>query len=127
VGDPQARLIPLDFTASGYQRILGGPPGNKTLRSGLVQLAPGEAVGDHSTGRKEELIIVLEGEGELKLNGTGSLPISRSSAAYCPPDTEHNVVNTGVACCATSTWCRLLQLDQGLRRKYRARMPGTAR
>jgi quercetin dioxygenase-like cupin family protein len=96
VTDPTPRLIPLDFTSAGYQRILGGPPGNKTLRSGLVQLLPGEDVGDHSTDQKEELIIVLEGEGALKLNGTDALSISRGAVAYCPPDTEHNVVNTGV-------------------------------
>jgi len=95
VSEPAARIIPLDFTVPGYQRILGGPPGNRTLRSGFVQLEPGDAVGEHSTEQKEELIIVLDGEGELQLNGTGSMAIARGLTAYCPPDTHHNVVNTG--------------------------------
>ena len=89
------RVIALDLDTTGYQRILGGPPGSVAMRSGLVQLPPGEAVGEHSTHRKEELIIVLGGEGELRLNGSGSMAIAHGMTAYCPPDTEHNVVNTG--------------------------------
>ena len=93
--EPVPRVIPLDLNTTEYQRILGGPPGSVAMRSGLVQLSPGDAVGEHSTGRREELIIVLEGEGELRLNGSGALAVARGMTAYCPPDTEHNVVNTG--------------------------------
>lgn len=89
------RVIPLDLNTTGYQRILGGPPGTVAMRSGLVQLPSGEAVGEHSTHRKEELIIVLGGEGEFRLNGSGSMEIAQGVTVYCPPDTEHNVVNTG--------------------------------
>ncbi len=91
------KAIHLDMTKTGYQRILGGPPGSVSMRSGLVQLLPGSSVGVHNTGDYEELIIVLEGQGEFRSNGQDALAIGKGVMAYCPPETEHNVVNTGSA------------------------------
>ncbi|MBI4725845.1 cupin domain-containing protein [candidate division TA06 bacterium] len=85
--------IPLD-SQEQYKRLLGGPPQNHCLHSGLVILAPGASVGKHNTGDYEELVIVLEGRGEM-LGAEGSIPIHREQAVYCPPHTEHDVQNTG--------------------------------
>jgi quercetin dioxygenase-like cupin family protein len=88
-------VIALDAGASSYLPVLEGPPGNLTLRSGVVTLDPGSGVGAHSTEDFEELIIVLTGEGELRIMGHAPLAIAVGQAAYCPPQSEHDVVNTG--------------------------------
>ena len=75
--------------------ILGGPPESVSMRSGLVVLSPGGSVGVHSTEGFEELVIVLMGQGEMQITGGDSLSIGEGTAVYCPPETEHNVVNTG--------------------------------
>ena len=93
--NPQPRLISLGGGTSSYLPVLEGPPGSVTLRSGVVTLAPGSSVGMHSTEGFEELIIVLEGQGELQIDGHDPLPIEPGVAAYCPPQSDHDVVNTG--------------------------------
>jgi quercetin dioxygenase-like cupin family protein len=65
------------------------------MRSGLVTLAPGKDVGTHSTEDYEEMIIILEGQGELEAEGAGRRAIGAGQVAYNPPDTRHNVINTG--------------------------------
>ena len=65
------------------------------MRSGLVVLAPQKSVGRHSTGQNEEVLIVLEGKGEMLFSDGHSLPVQASHAVYCPPRTVHDVKNTG--------------------------------
>jgi len=65
------------------------------MRSGLVVLAPQKSVGSHSTGQNEEILIVLEGKGEMLFSDGHSLPVQASHAVYCPPHTVHDVKNTG--------------------------------
>ncbi len=89
------RAIELDMNKPGFQRILAGPPSTVRMKSGLVSLNPGESVGAHNTNDKEELIIVMEGSGEMTFNGYNSIKLSRGGNAYCPPHTEHNIINTG--------------------------------
>ena len=92
---PTAKSIPLHQSAPGYQELLSGAPESVHMRSGLVVLAPGKSVGKHSTQDHEEIVIVLEGSGQMVL-GTGTkLDIAPDSPAYSPPGTEHDVVNTG--------------------------------
>ncbi len=79
---------------NGFQRILGGPPDTVQMKSGLVSLKPGESVGIHNTENKEELIIVMEGEGEMIFEDYNSVGLSWGNHAYCPPYTSHNVINT---------------------------------
>ena len=92
---PEARVIKADTQGKDYVRLLGGPPETLTLRSGAVALQPGKSVGRHSTGTNEELIVVLEGEGALLLHEDQELLLKADTVAYCPPDTEHDVKNTG--------------------------------
>jgi len=92
---PSPQVITLDSTADGYTRILGGPPATITMRSGQLILAPGMSVGRHNTERYEELVVVLAGAGEMRVTGGPTLNIREGTVAYCPPDTEHDIVNTG--------------------------------
>jgi len=92
---PKAKKVELDISGTEYVRILGGPPESVTMRSGYVVLLPSQSVGKHSTDAFEEMVVVLEGEGEM-LYGDGSvLQLKPHVVIYCPPDTEHDVRNTG--------------------------------
>ena len=87
--------IPLDPERGSYIPILDGPPRNIALRSGMVVLKPGESVGTHNTKSYEELIVVLEGQGEMRSTSSPPLAIGTELAAFCPSETEHDVANTG--------------------------------
>jgi quercetin dioxygenase-like cupin family protein len=65
------------------------------LHSGMVCLTPGQDVGSHSTEDYEELLVILEGRGELEAEGLGRKQIASGQVAYNPPNTIHNVFNTG--------------------------------
>jgi mannose-6-phosphate isomerase-like protein (cupin superfamily) len=66
------------------------------MRAGLVVLAPGRSVGRHSTHKNEEIVIVLEGRGEMRFfSGHPPVPLEPGLAAYGPPNTEHDVMNSG--------------------------------
>lgn len=92
---PEPRLIQLDPSASDSMDLFTGPPGTVTMRSGYMVLAPGKSVGKHSTRTYEEAVIVLAGSGEMKIAGGATIKLKPYSIAYCPPATEHDVVNTG--------------------------------
>ena len=92
---PKAKVISLESSGKDYVPILTGPPESVNMRSGLVVLAPGKSVGKHSTEQNEELLVVLEGQGEMTFRDGSKLPVRANSALYCPPQTEHNVTNTG--------------------------------
>jgi len=94
-GSRVPRVVHLDPGATEYTRLLGGPPETVTMRSGEVVLAPGEAVGKHGTDEYEEVVIVLAGSGELRVADGPTLLLTTGSVAYCPPQTLHDVVNTG--------------------------------
>jgi len=65
------------------------------MQSGAVSLQPGETVGKHSTKTNEEILIVLEGEGSFIISKGKQLLMNVNTLLYCPPDTEHDVKNTG--------------------------------
>jgi mannose-6-phosphate isomerase-like protein (cupin superfamily)/catechol 2,3-dioxygenase-like lactoylglutathione lyase family enzyme len=92
---PTAKSISLHQSVLGYQELLTGPPESVRMRSGLVVLAPGKSVGKHNTEDHEEIVIVLEGRGQMMLGDGTRLDITPDSPAYSPPATEHDVINTG--------------------------------
>ena len=92
---PRPTVVALNSASREYVPVLDGPPRSYTMRAGLIELAPGKSVGRHSTERYEELVIVLEGRGEMLFADGSKLPAVANSAVYCPPETEHDVVNTG--------------------------------
>lgn len=66
--------------------------------SGCVTLMPGESVGEHSTKNHEEIIVVLEGSGEVTSEHCDKpLLVQAPAVAYMTPHTLHNVTNTGTA------------------------------
>lgn len=78
-----------------YQRILEGKPQTHGMRSGRVYLEPGKACGQHSTKNHEELLVFLTGQGELALGNGDRLAVGAGKVAYIPPETLHDVQNTG--------------------------------
>jgi mannose-6-phosphate isomerase-like protein (cupin superfamily) len=94
---PQPKIIDAGTGVQEYVRLLGGPPESVTMRSGAVTLTPGKSVGKHSTDNFEELLIILQGSGEFILNDGMQLQMKVNTVLYCPPFTEHDVLNTGTA------------------------------
>jgi mannose-6-phosphate isomerase-like protein (cupin superfamily) len=65
------------------------------MRSALVTLQPGENVGSHNTGGCEELLVFLDGIGEVQAQGFGKQRVSRESVVYIPAANQHDVSNVG--------------------------------
>ena len=92
---PKPKAVQIDPSSTADMRVLGGPPETLTMRSGFVVLLPSESVGKHNTGDYEEAVVVLAGQGEMRLADGTSLRLKPYAVAYCPPGTEHDVTNTG--------------------------------
>jgi len=92
---PKPKVIQANADGKEYLQLLGGPPESITMRSGKVVLQPGKTVGRHSTEGNEELLVLLAGEGLFLLSNGDKLDICAGTVLYCPPDTEHDVRNTG--------------------------------
>ena len=75
--------------------LLQGAPQTSGMRSGFVRLKPGAAVGWHTTGQNEESLVILRGLGEALIDGQQKQPFAAPAFVYIPPDTRHNVSNTG--------------------------------
>jgi len=75
--------------------LLRGAPQTTGMRSGFVRLKPGAAVGWHTTGQNEETLVILRGQGEALIDGQNKQSFAAPAFAYIPPDTRHNVSNTG--------------------------------
>jgi mannose-6-phosphate isomerase-like protein (cupin superfamily) len=79
-----------------YQPLLGGVPQTCGMRSGRVYLKSGEACGQHSTKNHEEVLVFLSGKGTALIGEKEvSLAVGQGKICYIPPDTLHNIKNTG--------------------------------
>jgi mannose-6-phosphate isomerase-like protein (cupin superfamily) len=79
-----------------YQPLLTGKPQTCGMRSGRVYLKPGEECGRHSTKTHEETLVFLSGKGTALVGEEGNaLDVGRGKVCYIPPDTLHNIKNTG--------------------------------
>jgi len=94
-GVPEPKVVLLEPGDKTHLPILGGPPETASMRSGLVTLAPGKAVGAHDTEKNEEFLVPLEGSGELRIAGRAPIAIHPGLVTYAPAHTKHDVVNTG--------------------------------
>jgi mannose-6-phosphate isomerase-like protein (cupin superfamily) len=92
---PQIKSVPLDPGDKSYFLLLKGPPETQSFRSGLVTLAPGKSIGVHNSGQNEEMIVPLEGQGELRFPNHPPLLLKSGLITYAPAHTEHDVTNTG--------------------------------
>jgi len=90
----RARLIRLE-SAERYQRLISRDSGSSGIKAGHVVLKGGENVGSHSTGEREEVIIVLKGRGEARISKDEILKIETDTVLYIPHETEHDIKNTG--------------------------------
>jgi oxalate decarboxylase/phosphoglucose isomerase-like protein (cupin superfamily) len=91
---PQPLTMPL-ICPQGDCPLLKGIPQTTGMRSGFVRLKPGEMVGWHTTGKNEESLVILHGQGKALIDGqTGKLFVA-PAFVYIPPATRHNVQNTG--------------------------------
>ena len=86
--------VPLQCT-QGDCPLLKGVPQTTGMRSGFVRLKTGETVGWHTTGRNEEALVILHGQGEALIDGQAKQPFVAPALVYIPPVTRHNVANTG--------------------------------
>jgi mannose-6-phosphate isomerase-like protein (cupin superfamily) len=93
--NPKARSIAFQTDDRHRVNLLSGPPETRFLKSGYVKLSPGESIGFHSTGRGEEIIVPISGEGEVRFPGAEPFRVSPGFLIYNPPETEHDVINTG--------------------------------
>jgi len=95
MASPQKVLI-IDLNESPEnQRILAGRPQTCGMRSGKVYLAPGKSCGQHSTKDREELLVFLSGRGELLIGEEDVYQVGQGKVTYIPPQTAHDVSNTG--------------------------------
>lgn len=94
---PQIRSVVLDPGDQPYVLLLKGPPETKSFRSGLVTLAPGKSIGVHNSGINEEMLVPLEGEGELRFPDREPIRLRPGIITYAPAHSEHDVFNTGAS------------------------------
>ncbi|MBI4343549.1 MAG: cupin domain-containing protein [Candidatus Omnitrophica bacterium] len=70
------------------------PSRPRGLRSRVVTLRPGEAMAWHSTQRREELILLLEGTLQVELaRPSRRRRLRAGQCAFLPPRTTHRLVN----------------------------------
>ena len=60
----------------------------------LISLLKGEELGDEMHPTVDELYYVVDGEGEIKLNGK-SYPFNEHEVMMVPAGTRHDIINTG--------------------------------
>ncbi|NVO15260.1 MAG: cupin domain-containing protein [Rhodoplanes sp.] len=92
--DQAIKAIPFEPGDQSYVLLLKGPPDTRSFRSGLVTLAPGKSIGVHNSGVNEEMLVPLEGEGELRFPNR-TVRIAPGMVTYAPAHSEHDVINTG--------------------------------
>jgi mannose-6-phosphate isomerase-like protein (cupin superfamily) len=93
VSKPEILVRALPSVDTSYVSMLKSPTSQK-LRSGFVCLKPGISGEEHSTEGYEEMIVFLNGKGELHSTDK-TLPIGQGSIAYVPPHSTHFLKNTG--------------------------------
>jgi len=76
-----------------YKKFLKREKDSIRYSSGIVVLKKGEEVGEHKTDNVEEVIVVLEGEAIIFVEGKKYKKLKSPSVAYIPPNVVHNVVN----------------------------------
>lgn len=79
-----------------FQRLLAGQPQTCGMKAGRVYLALGKDCGKHSTNEREEILVFLSGKGCAVIGETEEkTQVGQGKIAYIPPETEHNIINTG--------------------------------
>ena len=79
---------------SDLQPGLVTPEDSRRIRARVVELQPGEEVGEHSTHENEEVIVVLSGQASVE-SESGAATVCKGQAAFIPQGERHNVKNEG--------------------------------
>ncbi len=78
-----------------FQRLLDKNTQTHGMKSGRVYLEPGANCGQHSTHENEEMLIFLSGQGWAIIDDEPSFEVGQGRVAYIPPETLHDIKNTG--------------------------------
>jgi mannose-6-phosphate isomerase-like protein (cupin superfamily) len=111
-GDSPKPLVMSLEDPCDYHPLLRGAPQTSGMRSGRVRLAPGKSIGLHGTKGNEEMLVFLSGSGIAQIGEETRLQVGAGKAAYIPPQTSHDILNTGtepltyVFCVAPAGLCR---------------------
>lgn len=70
----------------------GGFVRGAKIKGGCICLAPGKNVGEHTTGKGEEVLLVLDGEATVTANGE-TRTLARDECVFIPQETLHDVAN----------------------------------
>ena len=83
------------FPAGRWTRVLTGDDGlpTRNFMMGYVVIYPGGKVPEHEHVQ-EEVYTVLQGHGEMIINGEKQ-PMEAISSVYIPPNAKHSLVNVG--------------------------------
>ncbi|MDD5695631.1 MAG: cupin domain-containing protein [Bacteroidales bacterium] len=92
---PEARIIAFDPGLPDYQELFDGPKDSVVFYSGVVTIIPGQYGELHSTEIYEEMIIPLEGHGQLIIPPGRALDLKFGIVGFVPPETQHQVYNKG--------------------------------
>ena len=65
------------------------------LIMGTATVPVGGRVLGHSHPHSEECFYVMQGKGEIKVDGVGVVPFAAGQAVLTPQNTAHSIVNTG--------------------------------
>jgi len=89
------KIITFNPDSTSYQEIFDGEKDSVVFYSGVVTVEPNTSGHMHSTEIYEEIIVVLEGEGQVRITKQKNLDLKFGNIAFIPPNTEHQVFNTG--------------------------------
>jgi mannose-6-phosphate isomerase-like protein (cupin superfamily) len=92
---PSPRIVSFNPDSNLYQSLFKGEKDHVVFYSGVVTLAPDSSAKLHNSEIYEEMIITLEGEGQLRVPKKGTFPVKFGKIAFVPPYTDHQMVNTG--------------------------------
>ena len=92
---PLPKVISFNPDSIHYQPIFNGEKDSVVFYSGIVTLLPNTSGELHCTDEYEEIIIALEGQGQLKITNQKSLSINFGKIAFVPQNTEHQMFNSG--------------------------------
>ncbi len=81
----------------GIVRILSEPAvtGAERFSFGVVELEPGKGHDRHNHPGAEEIIFVLEGQGEQMVDDRPPVNVGPGASIYIPADVFHSTLNTG--------------------------------
>jgi len=91
---PKPFAVELEDTKR-FQRLLDKNTQSYAMKSGRVHLEPDQSCGQHSTKENEEILIFLSGKGTALIEGSEPFEVGQGKAAYIPPETLHDIKNTG--------------------------------